>query len=156
MTYKKVSSAIRKLADDLISNKELSQNIIIKKGKAFHVFGQYVIIPRSDSWVVISDMFVDCDLLFSSSKTALAWCILTKSNYHALAAEVKYIDSMLAYKQASIELFIEQINNSNQSEQFKVTLQARLTEDIFQRQIYKKQLLKCINFAKYIKLKGTS
>ena len=152
MNYKKVSSAIRKLADDLLADRDLSKNIILVKGNAFHVFGRYVIKPVNKQWIIMSDRVARNDLIFQTSKIALAWCILYNADRRETANELERLDLKIAAKQANIDLYLLQIENSEYSEEAKFVFRTRLAEDINSRQIYKKQIQKCLQTAKGLTL----
>jgi len=152
MNYKKVSKSLRKIADKTLTQDDLAQQIIIQKGTTYHVFRDYKIEETVFGWEISANMF-DGIILFNTAKTALAWCIAHKHNKYDLIRNLEIYDKRVAAKQFDIDIVTHQLDNGVTDSDTRAVLTARLTEDINSRQTYKKQLAKCIETAKYIKLK---
>jgi hypothetical protein len=153
--YKKAGETLRRIADKVLTQNDLAKNIIIQRGSKYHAFGNYIIEEVEHGWQVTSSSFNE-PLIFNTAKVALAWCIFYKTGRHGDAVQVHWLDGRVAAKQADIDALTNMLENGENLENRAVLL-ARLTEDISNRQSYKKQLGKCLEHAKYIKLnKGTN
>lgn len=155
MSYKEVSSKIRAIADKTLTQHDLSDNIIIRRGNEYRAFSEYHIIEMPNYWQVTVD-FSDIVRIFGAAKSALAWCIAYKAHKFELAQNISYLDNRLSAKQLDIDFSLGRLKQNLVSPEFEPILQSRLSEDINSRQYYKKQLLKSIQTAKYIKIKGSS
>ena len=136
-----------------MAQNDLAKRIIIQKGNTYHAFDKYTIEETSDGWQVTTDTLAP--LLFGTAKVALAWCILDKSGQYAMTMHMEWLDSRITAKQSDIDVLTYTLDNAEKLDNRAILL-ARLTEDINSRQTYKKQLLKCLSSAKYIKLIGTN
>jgi len=150
MNYKKVSKSLRNIANKTLTQDDLDQQIIIQKGSVYHAFKDYKIEETVFGWQVTSSK-ID-DKLFNTAKTALAWCIAHKFGLYNLTKNLQLFDEKVAAKQFDIDVLTYKLDTVSNSDENAI-LTARLMEDINSRQSYKKQLAKCIETAKYIKLK---
>lgn len=153
MNYKKVSKSLRKIADKTLTQDDLAEQIIIQKGKEYHAYGNYVLEETPAGWQVTSKMLSNV-ILFNTAKVALAWCIAHKVGQFKLATMLRHLDSRVTAKQYDIDMLTYMLDNSTQDSDARAILTARLVEDIDSRQSCKKQLAKCIESAKYIKLRN--
>ena len=152
--YKRAGDNLQRIADKVLTQDDLAKQIIIQKGNTYQAFDQYLIKETEFGWHVISDS-LPAPLLFNTSKVALAWCIAYKVNMLKLASNMLWLDNMVATKQIDIDILTHILDNDNELDN-RTMLVARLMEDINSRQSYKEQLSKCVESAKYIKLKGTN
>lgn len=152
MKYDQLSSKLRSIASKTES--DLAKNVIVKKSDGYQAYGEYHIVETPIFWEVTTDITDDVKQ-FNTSKAALAWCIAHKTHKYELASNIVHLDRRLAAKQSDIDLLIQRLKLGVSDPEIKLILECRLSEDIFNRQSYKKQLLKCVESAKYIKIKGS-
>ncbi len=151
MNYNDVSKSVRRIAKKTLTQDDLEQQIIIQKGKTYQAFGSYLIEETQFGWQVTSDLFAD-PMLFNTAKVALAWCIAHKVKQYKLAAMLSHLDARVTEKQFDVDMLTNRLDNTVIDEADRAILMARLMEDINSRQMFKKQLAKCLKQAKYIKL----
>ena len=154
MKYNDVSKSLRSIAEKTLSQDDLAQRVIIQKGSTYHAYGDYVIKETDFGWQVVSDKD-ELVKYFNTAKVALAWCIIHKVRKYGLAHLMEVLDRKVGAKQLDIDIMTHRLSNGLTETCNRATLLARLTEDINARQNYKKQLSKCVESAKYIKIKGT-
>ena len=84
-------NASQKLA--ALAERELPQllnQVIVADGKKYRVFGSYVMRPTTQGYsVTFQDLPVGT---FSSTRSALAWCIADKKRQYRLASEIQTLD----------------------------------------------------------------
>ena len=153
MNYKHVSTTLRRIANKVLTQDDLAKRIIIRRGNTYHAYDKYTIMETPDGWQVTTDTLAP--LLFNTAKVALAWCILDKAGRYAIIKHMEWLDSRITAKQSDIDVTTFALDHAEKIDNRAILL-ARLTEDINCRQMYKKQLGKCAETAKYIKLKGTN
>lgn len=151
--YKDVSSSIRRISNKVLTQDDLEKRIIIQKGNTYQVYGDYTLEETEFGWQVTSDRLSEA-LVFNTAKVALAWCILYKVGNFATAQHMQWLDNRISAKQMDVDILMHMLE-SEEPTLDRATLLARLSEDINNRQSYKKQLMKYVKQAKYIKLKGT-
>jgi len=149
MNYKKVSRTVRKIATKTFA--ELADEIIIQKGESYQVYKDYYITPSGKLWTVQSEHVGD--LLFSSTKVALAWCILDKAHQFETAIRLVILDTKIMHKQTDIDVALTRLSKKQVSTEMRPVLQCRVAEDLDRKSRYREQLDKCLQMAKYIKLK---
>lgn len=154
MKYKQVSTSLRRIANKVLTQDDLAKRIIIQKGNTYKAFDRYTIEETPEGWTLSACTF-DTPLLFNTAKVALAWCILDKAGQYSSASQMLYLDSRITIKQSDIDVLTYMLENADPLLN-RATLLARLSEDINNRQSYKKQLSNFVKQAKYIKLKGTN
>lgn len=152
--YKRLGASLSRIADRVLTQDDLAKQIIIQKGNTYQAFDKYLIEETPFGWQVLSDTF-DTPLLFNTAKVALAWCIAYNVGRAELAANMLWLDGRVAAKQFDIDILTNTLENADPLTNRGILL-ARLSEDINSRQSYKKQLAKCLQTTKYIKLKGTN
>jgi len=154
MNYNKIRTSVRKLARAALTQDDLAQRIIIQRGNKYTVYRDYKLEEIAAGWKVSSHKFSET-LLFTTSKVALAWCILTTVRRYAAAAHMLHLDNLVSAKQGNIDILMNALEKPDGVPNRAILL-ARLTEDINSRQKYKKQIHFCVESAKYIKLIGTN
>jgi len=151
MKYKDVSKSLRRIANKTLTQDDLEQQIIIQKGNTYQAYGAYSIEETPLGWQVTT-LLGDEPLIFNTAKVALAWCIACKAGNHVLANKMQFLDSQVNAKQIDVDVLTHMLEHVNKLDDRAILL-ARLTEDINNRQIFKKQLAGCVDSAKALKLK---
>ena len=155
MNYNDVSKSVRRIAKQTLSQDDLAHHVIIRKGNTYQAFNDYTIEETSFGWQVTSNVFDDMKV-FNTAKVALAWCMAHKYCMYKLATAMELLDRRVATKQFDIDMMTVRLDNNVTDNDDRAILVARLMEDINSRQMCKKQLAKCVETAKYIKIKGTN
>lgn len=139
---------------DITSKTEsaIGHEVIIKKADGYRAYSEYDIVQVDEMWHVRTP-FRD-PLKFYTTKSALGWCLAHKAGRWELAQFIHFLDNRLAAKQNDIEILTHRIKNCMGDEETRAIMQCRLSEDIHNRQTCKQQLSKCLETAKYIKIKG--
>ena len=127
------------------------RNIIIKNGRDYDVFSIYTISPARGAAFVYrrSDLIAE----FTSTKTALSWCIADKYQQISLAQEIMTLDQRSGLIQRDLEV------RSALCDRFKTAAarsaaQTKIdTRRHHLRQI-QERLDKCVNLAKYWQIRG--
>ena len=132
--------------------KDLNDKLIWKdvEGK-YHVFSHYLITPSDSKFQVI------CGAtevgFFTSTKSALSWCIADKHKLFNLAREILTIDTKIRLLTQDIRVRAGVGDRSSKPE-FRENIQAKLESKIIQKKLMEQTLDKCINFAKYYEQRG--
>lgn len=116
----------------------------------FQVFDRYLISPERGSYRVFcsaSDMGV-----FTTTRSALGWCIADKYQQYNLAREIQETDQKLAHIANDISTRAAAGDRSRQP-QFRETILTKLESKIIKKKQLESQLNKCVNFAKYTQQK---
>jgi len=126
---------------------------IIWKNKAgdYLVFNRYKIIKDKTSCIVLQqDLEVGT---FSSTKTALSWCIADKYKNYRLARDILSMDAKLVSLIADIKTRANLADRSNDAK-FQEIVETKLETKIIHKKQLETQLDKCINWAKYWQQRG--
>ena len=117
----------------------------------YEVFGKYRIIPTRPGYQVF------CAATevgtFYSTRSALSWCIADKNGAYNTARELLTTDTKLHGLLQDISArtaIAERSNNFN----FRDSVGTKLETKIIHKKQLENQLAKCINWAKYIQLRG--
>lgn len=152
MNSKQAGNRLQRIAEKVLTQGKLGNDIIVQEGNSYLVFGKYKIDQTDEGWRVQTDGLKP--RIFHKANVALAWCIYYRTGRYQLADNMHWIDGRIVAKQQDIDALTIILNTVEKLDNRAILL-ARLTEDINSRQSYKKQLAKCLETAKYIKLKGT-
>ena len=117
----------------------------------YEVFGHYLIQPQRPGYRVFcsaSDVGV-----FSSTKTALSWCIADKNKAYNTARELLTIDTKLTVLTQDINTRAA-VGDRSRNPALRETILTKLETKIIQKKLLENQLTKCVNWAKYIQQKG--
>lgn len=128
-------------------------NLIIKDGNTYKVFGKYTITKQKYNYQVITT--TDIEEQFSSTRSALAWCIADKFNNLNLARDIVNLDSMITRQQQDIQVRKAQITRCKDGN-FADTVAAKVDCKQQQCRVLEHELSKCINRAKYLQYRGFS
>ena len=143
MNYKKVSSTIKGIVDKTL-NSELAEHIIQKTDYGFNVYNKFNLSESDGLWIV------NTDIVFSSSKAALTWCIYANKYDHKSASAVHLVDYKLSAKQFDIDMLVHRLETANSDD--ADIIRSILTEDTDVRRRLRKELSKLIEVAKRLKL----
>jgi len=132
--------------------KDITPNLIWKnESGAYEVFGRYCIQPERPGYRVFcsaTDMGI-----FSSTRTALSWCIADKNRAYNTARELLLTDNKLAALTNDISTRAA-IGDRSNNPQLRETILTKLESKIIQKKLLEIQLTKCVNWAKYIQQRG--
>lgn len=132
--------------------KELSPNLIWQNiSGEYEVFGRYRIIPEKTGFRVFASLSETG--VFSSSRTAISWCVADKFQRFDLAQQLLNLDTRLNNLNNDIATRIAIAESSN-NVTFKETIATKLETKIIQRKEVETQLDKCVNWAKYLQQRG--
>jgi hypothetical protein len=141
-----IDKAFRKEFPKIITNL-----IFPNKDGSFEVFGRYVIKKENSVCRVYCS---DADMgVFTSTKTALSWCIATKFANYNLARDILILDNKLRSLTNDINTRAN-IADRSKSSVFRETVETKLETKIIHKKQVEQQLTKCVNYAKYYQQKG--
>jgi len=132
--------------------KEIIPNLIWQNDLGeYEAFGKYRIIPqRSGYQVFCSATEVGT---FYSTRTALSWCIADKHSAYNTARELLTIDNKLNALTQDINTRAA-IGDRSQNLTLRETILTKLESKIIHKKQLENQLTKCVNWAKYMQLRG--
>jgi hypothetical protein len=117
----------------------------------YEVFGKYRIIPQRPGYrVFCSATEVGT---FHSTKTALSWCIADKHNAYNTARELLTVDNKLTALTQDINARAA-IGDRSKSPELRETILTKLESKIIHKKQLENQLTKCVDWAKYMQLRG--
>jgi hypothetical protein len=117
----------------------------------YEVFGKYRIIPQRPGYrVFCSATEVGT---FYSTKTALSWCIADKHNAYNTARELLTVDNKLTALTQDINARAA-IGDRCKSPELRETILTKLESKIIHKKQLENQLTKCVDWAKYMQLRG--
>jgi len=130
----------------------LASNAIWKDGKdQYTVFGRYQIIKENNRYRVFCSL---TDIgLFSSTRTALSWCIADKFAFYNKARDIFDLDRNLYYLTLDIGTRARIGDNTKNSEQREIII-TKLENKIIQKKDIENRLAKCVKWAKYYQQRG--
>lgn len=117
----------------------------------YSVFGNYHIIPEKPGYRVTCSA-TDVGV-FSSTKTALSWCIADKYQAYNLARELLETDVKLGLLNNDIKLRAN-IADRSKNPEFRETLGTKLETKIIHKKQLENQIAKCVSWAKYCQQRG--
>jgi len=91
---------------------------------------------------------------FSTTKSALAWCIADRLNYFNLARQIQELDQSLT--RLRNDIYIRKNIADRMSGTAWETIITKVSYRQDQSQLLEQELTKCINLAKYWQLRGNS
>jgi hypothetical protein len=117
----------------------------------YEVFGKYRIIPQRPGYrVFCSATEVGT---FYSTKTALSWCIADKHNAYNTARELLTVDNKLTALTQDINARAA-IGDRCKSPELRETILTKLESKIIHKKQLENQLTKCVDWAKYMQIRG--
>ena len=117
----------------------------------YEVFGHYRIQPTRPGYRVMCSA-TDVGV-FSSTRTALSWCIADKHKAYNTARELLLTDNKLTALTQDITVRAK-IGDRSQNPVLRETILTKLESKIIQKKQLENQLTKCVNWAKYIQQRG--
>jgi hypothetical protein len=131
---------------------ELLPNMIWQNDDGvYEVFDRYRIIPDTFGFKVFCSA-TDVGI-FSTTRSALSWCIADKHQTYNLARKLKELDNKLTSLNNDIAVRTAMAERSHRWE-FRDSVGAKLESKIIHRKQIENQLVKCINWAKYTQQRG--
>jgi hypothetical protein len=118
---------------------------------SYEVFGKYRILSNRPGYRVFCSA-TDVGV-FSSTRTALSWCIADKNKAYNTARELLTIDTKLTALTQDINARAA-VGDHSQNPQLRETILTKLESKIIQKKLLENQLTKCVNWAKYIQHRG--
>lgn len=131
---------------------ETLNNLIFRdEDGSYKVFDRYRIINEKPGYRLYCSA-TDVGL-FSSTRTAMSWCIADKNKLYTLARDILHLDIKLRSLNSDINVRAN-IADRSKEPQFRETIGTKLESKIIRKKMVEEQLTKCVNWAKYIQLKG--
>jgi len=131
---------------------KLLNNVIVSDGEKYRVFGSYVLRQNTQGYALT---YQDRNVgTFTSTRSAVAWCIADKNRQYNLAQEIQHLDFALLRLRNDIEVRGGQAQKSHGT--FWETVTAKAAHKRLQSQQIENELTKCVNRAKYLQLQGSN
>ena len=132
--------------------KGLAENMIFQNDQGeYEVFSKYRIVPEKLGYrVYCSATEVGS---FSTTKTALSWCIADKYTHHNLARDILTLDTKLSSLISDIAVRANLADRSK-TPIFRETIETKLETKIIRKKQVEQELTKCVNYAKYCQQRG--
>ena len=146
----KVDQEFYRLARQEFGN--ITSNLIWQNDSGeYEAFGRYRIVANRPGFRVFCSA-TDVGI-FSSTRTALSWCIADKNQAYNLARDLKETDIKLSSLTADINSRAT-IGDRSSNLELREIIATKLESKIIQKKQLENQLTKCINWAKYIQQQG--
>ena len=127
--------------------KNIAPNLIWQSKDGYEVFGHYKIQPKSRGYQVF------CGLsevgIFSSTRTALSWCIADKNHGYNTARDILRTDNKLTALKNDIHTRAA-IGDRSRDPKLQEIILTKLESKIIQKKLLENQLTKYVSWAKYI------
>ena len=132
--------------------RDLMPNVIYQNiDGIYEVFDRYRIQPKKHGYTVF------CSATevgtFSTTRSALSWCIADKNRSYNTARELLETDRKLAYLTHDIATRAA-IGDRSNNPALRETILTKLESKIIQKKLLENQLTKCIDWAKYVQQRG--
>jgi hypothetical protein len=132
--------------------RDLMPNVIWQNDDGiYEVFDRYRIHPERRGFRVFCHA-TDVGT-FSTTRSALSWCIADKHQAYNTARELLETDHKLAALTADIATRAA-IGDRSRDPGLKETILTKLESKIIQKKLLENQLTKCVNWAKYVQQRG--
>ena len=117
----------------------------------YELFGKYRIVPTRPGYTVYC--LANAVGEFSSTKTAVSWCVADKYRNYNLAREIYNTDLRLTA--VSNDVFVRAgVANRSKRADFRESIDIKLESKIIRKKELENQLTKCVNLAKYLQQRG--
>jgi hypothetical protein len=131
---------------------EIVNNLIYRdEDGSYSIFDRYRIVNEKPGYRLYCSA-TDVGL-FSTTKSAMSWCIADKNKLYTLARDILQLDIKLRSLTSDINVRANIADLSKQP-QFRETITTKLESKIIRKKMVEEQLTKCVNWAKYIQTKG--
>jgi hypothetical protein len=131
---------------------EILPNLIWQnEDKTYSVFGKYLIVPETGEYRVFCSA-TDVGI-FSSTRTALSWCIADKVKAYNTARELLETDQKLTNISNDIAVRMALAQRSQRWD-FRDSIESKLESKIIKKKKLENQLAKCVSWAKYCQQRG--
>jgi hypothetical protein len=131
--------------------KNIAPNLIWQSEDGYEVFDHYKIQPKSSGYRVF------CGLsevgTFSSTRTALSWCIADKNRGYNTAREILRTDNKLTALKNDIHARAA-VGDRSRDPNLREIILTKLESKIIQKKTLENQLTKYVDWAKYIQQRG--
>jgi len=117
----------------------------------YRLFGRYMIIPEPTGYRVFCSA-TDVGV-FTSTRTALSWCLADKHKSYALARDLLMLDQKLGHISNDIAVRAA-IGDRSSRPQFKEDIEIKLEGKMILKKQIELQLAKCVDQAKYYQQRG--
>jgi hypothetical protein len=118
---------------------------------SYSLFGKYTIVSEKPQYRVFCSA-TDVGL-FTTTKTALSWCIADKYQAYNTARELKEIDEKLGALSNDI-VARAALADRSRSWEFRDSVGTKLETKIIRKKQLENQIAKCVNWAKYCQQRG--
>lgn len=126
----------------------MAHNLILPAAGGYRVFRDYFICRRHGRWCVTkrhNDM-----IEFTTSRSALAWCIADKHQQWDLARRIQQLDERVAITDRGLAPRLMRFTAGSRN----TALAAKIQHRQQQRFNVKSELDKCVSRAKYLQIRG--
>jgi len=117
----------------------------------YELFNRYIIRSESGGYRVFCSA-TDVGV-FTSTRTALSWCIADKHKSYALARDLQTLDQKLGHITNDIAVRAA-VGDRSLKPQFREDIEIKLEGKIILKKQLELQLAKCVNQAKYYQQRG--
>ena len=132
--------------------RELTPNLIWQNDEGvYEVFDRYRIAPEKSGYKV--ECYATEVGRFSSTRSALSWCIADKNQSYNTAREILDVDLKLSALTHDIATRAA-LGDRAKSPDLRETILVKLESKIIHKKLLENQLNKCVNWAKYIQQRG--
>ena len=131
--------------------KNIEPNIIWQSEDGYEVFGHYKIQTKKTGYLVSSGLSEIG--VFSSTRTALSWCIADKNRVYNTAREILRTDNKLTDLKNDIQTRAA-IGDRSRDHGLREIILTKLESKIIQKKSLENQLDKYVSWAKYIQHRG--
>lgn len=131
--------------------KNIEPNIIWQSEDGYEVFGHYKIQTKKPGYLVSSGLSEIG--VFSSTRTALSWCIADKNRGYNTAREILRTDNKLTDLKNDIHTRAA-IGDRSRDHGLREIILTKLESKIIQKKLLENQLDKYVSWAKYIQHRG--
>lgn len=129
----------------------LVDNLIIEDAGTYFIFGKYTVSKVDNKFKV--EYYNDLVEYFSSSKTAVAWCIADKLGQINTAIRLMQLDQAYIKYDQDISSKLKLIAKSKNFD-FRETVAVKLERKILQKKAIETEIMKYVNLAKYWQYRG--
>jgi len=132
--------------------KSIMPNIIWRNDHGdYELFGKYRIVANRPSYTVYCSATEVGE--FSSTRTAVSWCVADKYCNYNLARDILRTDTRLAAVTSDIIVRMGVANRSKRAE-FRESIDTKLETKIIRKKELEQQLANYVKMAKYLQQKG--